>query len=404
MQQDYITEKLGVLREGTRLPFNVFFGTKNSLKPLLYKGTPITSLTLKMLEEKEISGIYISKDEEDSLDRYISGQINSHQSCPAIYQQFFRHMFYREAFHKIDRAVLVKGAKIIFSIYGLKNLRHTLILEAAEHRPASITDAVLNADGEIYIKSHDLLLYQEYLTYLLNAPEIPSVIKRKIKISVVKENARIIVKEINYAQGDTTKASHVQSTVHEMIGLLNSSLDFIFDIGPLKQHDIYSYLHSVNVTILSLGLGKAIGLDNYQLEKLGTGVLLHDIGKRAIPSDVLCNIGQMSDSEFVLYKSHVDIGENFLKDISQIPEESCECIRQHHERISGSGYPRKLKGKEIHIFGKIAAIADTYDYLSTPSPSKYAYSPAYAMSIMTRDKVEYDGPLLSEFIKMVGPE
>lgn len=146
--------------------------------------------------------------------------------------------------------------------------------------------------------------------------------------------------------------------------------------------DEYTYQHSLNVTIYSLILGRALGLNRQELTELGLGALLHDIGKLHIPYDILMKKGSLSIDEFDLMKEHTTQGFNIMRKIDSMPLLSAHCAYQHHERLDGSGYPRGLRGKEIHIFSRIIMIVDVYDALVTARTYRKAFLPHVAMSML----------------------
>ncbi|MBI3592887.1 MAG: HD domain-containing protein [Nitrospirae bacterium] len=130
--------------------------------------------------------------------------------------------------------------------------------------------------------------------------------------------------------------------------------------------------------------------------------MLHDIGKSAISHEILHKQGKLDDTEYRIIKNHVIEGEKILRAHKEFPTESLSAVLQHHEKLSGKGYPFKLSGNEIKPFGRIAAIADCYDALTTQRPYKQAFTPFYALSIVAKETGEYDPDLLKIFIKMLG--
>jgi len=96
------------------------------------------------------------------------------------------------------------------------------------------------------------------------------------------------------------------------------------------------------------------------------------------------------------------LGYKLLKEQKEFPEESSSAVLQHHEKLSGKGYPFGLKGSEIKLFGRITAIADCYDALTTQRPYKPPLTPYFALSIIVKEKGDHDADLLKSFIKMLG--
>ncbi len=154
--------------------------------------------------------------------------------------------------------------------------------------------------------------------------------------------------------------------------------------------------------MLAAGLAAHIGLDRDAVHRILIGMMLHDVGKRTIPPYVLHKLGNLTDTEYTLYKQHVVASSTLLEKEKEVPKEAITIALQHHERLNGKGYPYKLSGAAISIHGRIAAIADAFDALTTPRPHKYPLSPFYALQLLAREAVYYDKDLLASFIKMLG--
>ncbi|HIJ60003.1 MAG TPA: HD-GYP domain-containing protein [Nitrospirae bacterium] len=190
--------------------------------------------------------------------------------------------------------------------------------------------------------------------------------------------------------------------VNNMIDNILENKDSIYDMLSLRNFDYYTYTHSVNVSVLSIGLGIELGLKRNEIEKLGTGAMLHDIGKSTIPHEVLNKQGKLNDVEYRIIMNHVIDGYNLVKDRKDLDKDSIIPLLQHHEKLNGKGYPNKLIAKEIKLFGRITSIADCYDALTTQRPYKPAFTPYYALSIIAKETGNYDPELLRIFIKMLG--
>ncbi|WP_128656200.1 HD-GYP domain-containing protein [Paenibacillus sp. 598K] len=129
--------------------------------------------------------------------------------------------------------------------------------------------------------------------------------------------------------------------------------------------DHYLFQHSLNVCIYTSLLGMSDGLSQEELITLGMGALLHDIGKTQISTDVLMKPGRLTEAEFAEMKTHAERGFKLLKDQPNLPLIVAHCAYQHHERLDGSGYPRGIKGNEIHDYAKWIGLVDSYDAMTT---------------------------------------
>ncbi|PWI57998.1 hypothetical protein BM613_05650 [Sulfoacidibacillus thermotolerans] len=174
------------------------------------------------------------------------------------------------------------------------------------------------------------------------------------------------------------------------------------NLAAVASYDHGTYVHSMNVAIYSLVLGQAIGLPHSMLMDLGTGAMLHDIGKLWVPEEVLNKAGALTQNERELIQNHAKWGHEALSRQHELSYLVAHCAYQHHERMDGSGYPRGLKGDQIHIFGKILAVADVYDAMVMHRPYRAGMVPAEVMEyLFSQAGIGYDLELVSIFSKKI---
>lgn len=387
---------------GTHLPFNVFVKDRSIVIPLFNKGTFFSSTEKEILREKDITEVYIDEYDSSTLEQYLSIDKNKITPFHEDSKVFKEYLFYKEQHYQIDRDVLIPGTKIYFTLFLLNRFTFRPLIEATVKSVALIDETIASADGDILIKKDDIPLYHSYLNSLLSAEGISKEHGLKMKTVAIRENSKIVIKELLDDPRSGEKIKESTSLVKNMVDCILENMDTLHDLLSLRSYDYYTYTHSVNVTALTIGVGTTIGLSRDTLEKLGIGAMLHDLGKSNIPYEILNKPGKLNDAEYEIMKTHVIEGGNILHMHKEIPEESLTAVLQHHERLSGRGYPLKLSGKDIKFFGKINAITDCYDALTTQRPYKPAFTPFYALSIVTKEKGDYDIELLTEFIKMLG--
>ncbi|MCA0971752.1 HD-GYP domain-containing protein [Halobacillus litoralis] len=177
-------------------------------------------------------------------------------------------------------------------------------------------------------------------------------------------------------------ANEMTSIVRSIMDELRNHKEAISLLSDVFTYDDYIFTHSLNVTMYALALGKQLQLPYSKLEQLGIGAILHDVGKMMVPRDVLLKPGRLSNSEFELIKTHAEAGFELLRSSSQIPLVAAHCAFQHHERMDGSGYPRGLAGDEIHYFGKILAVADVFDAVTSNRVYRAAMLPHEGLEIL----------------------
>lgn len=161
-------------------------------------------------------------------------------------------------------------------------------------------------------------------------------------------------------------------------------------------------LHSINVTVISLLLGKAMNLDAAVLNDLGIGALLHDIGKIALPERLRWKDEHFNNAERHLHEEHVARGIEFARNM-QLSAAAQAVIAQHHELADGRGYPKKLTGEAIALPARIVALVNHYDNLCNPANPSQAVTPHEALSlIFAQMKRQFDMSVLMPFIRMMG--
>jgi HD-GYP domain-containing protein (c-di-GMP phosphodiesterase class II) len=159
----------------------------------------------------------------------------------------------------------------------------------------------------------------------------------------------------------------------------------------ITSHDYYTYAHSVNVGVLSILISKALFKDSFahDMHELGAGFFLHDIGKVHIDQDILNKPGKLSDEEMQEVRQHPLLGYKLLDQTKQLTEECKIIVMQHHEREDGTGYPNRMNGKDIHIYGRICSMADVYDALTSERPYKPGLTTFEALRIMKEQMLNH---------------
>ncbi len=174
-------------------------------------------------------------------------------------------------------------------------------------------------------------------------------------------------------------------------------------VAQMKSKDEYLYQHGVNCATLMTLFGKHIGIARDTINKLAVGALLADVGKIHIPNDLISKPEPLNDADYEIVKQHVDYSWEIASSMSEINNESLDVIAQHHERLDGSGYPKGLRGEEISLFGRMMAIVDTYEAMTSNRPHKDSVTALTAYSIMKKGNPgAYDNDLLNQFIRCIG--
>lgn len=163
------------------------------------------------------------------------------------------------------------------------------------------------------------------------------------------------------------------------------------ELMKITSYDYNTYIHSVNVGVLALSLAKSLFKkeDKHDMHALGAGFFLHDIGKIGIDEAIINKPGKLTEEEMTIIRRHPGMGFTLLHETKQISEESRLIVLQHHERHNGTGYPKKLRGEDIHIYGRICSVADVFDALVSVRPYKTQKTPFDALKIMKEEMLDH---------------
>lgn len=188
----------------------------------------------------------------------------------------------------------------------------------------------------------------------------------------------------------------------DILADLRSNQQGLIQLASIFTVDGYLYHQAVNVAVLATALGIAKGYNQKEITELGVGALLHDIGSTRVPKEVLQKNGIYSDMEFEMMKKHTEWGYEILKDQDGISLLSAHVALQHHERWNGSGYPRQLKGTDIHEYARIVGVCDVYEALTSKRIYREAHLPHEALEfIMGGADTLFDVELVRLFAKNV---
>ncbi|MFQ5736934.1 MAG: HD-GYP domain-containing protein [Thermodesulfobacteriota bacterium] len=240
------------------------------------------------------------------------------------------------------------------------------------------------------------------------APEITDEVEFKEEIRQAKEirnEAEALVREFSrdFRMGNGINSEKVHRTVEKMVGSIFRNRDALTSLMRIKSFDEYVFTHSVNVCILSLIIGRNMGLAKDGLNDIGTGAILHDVGKMLIPAHILNKTGALVAEEFEEVKKHPALGAEVISMSKEIREDSIKIILQHHESYSGKGYPGRISGEEIHVYARIAAVADIYDAMTTDRVYRKAISPNEVLQKMYMLRYShYDPEFVERLIKSLG--
>jgi len=207
----------------------------------------------------------------------------------------------------------------------------------------------------------------------------------------------------HYRESTRLELAGLRDIVNPVVDSVIRNPDACVWLARHKNADLYASGHSVSAMVWALALGRQMALPRVELQRLALGALLFDIGKLRVPQDLMQKQGRLSTDEFLLIKAHVQFGLEMLQDSGLLNRTVADMTEFHHERHGGHGYPHGLKGDAIPVYGRIAAIVDCYDAITSRRSYAAPMSPSHAIKKLYawRD-VDFQAELVETFIQALG--
>src|SRR6478672_10446625 len=174
-------------------------------------------------------------------------------------------------------------------------------------------------------------------------------------------------------------------------------------LTTLKNYDNYTFTHMVNVSILTMGQARGLGIDGPLLREFGLAALMHDIGKVRTPLDVLNKPDKLTDAEFLIMKRHVVEGAEMLRSTPDVPALAPIVAFEHHLRLDGSGYPDRVSRPSLNLGTMLCSIADVYDAMRSQRHYQKAFPTDRILAVLKRnDGTQFDQHLVRRFVQLIG--
>lgn len=170
--------------------------------------------------------------------------------------------------------------------------------------------------------------------------------------------------------------------IRQLLFELKNNKNLLTMLADVYTYDNYIFTHSLHVTMYSLAIGMKLKLTPKELEILGMGAILHDVGKMKVPCEILQKPGKLTDQEYDEIKKHPEEGFQMLRNVPAMSLIVAHCAYQHHERLNGTGYPRGIEGEDIHQLAKIIAVADVFDAVTSNRVYRDAMLPHHGLEIL----------------------
>lgn len=194
----------------------------------------------------------------------------------------------------------------------------------------------------------------------------------------------------------------VKRTTREVARSIAQHRHAVIGLTRLRTSHEYTYTHSIAVSALMIGLARELQLPEREITALGLGGMLHDIGKAKVPVAVLDKPGPLTPEEWVTIKTHPERGSAILQRLGETDPIVLDVALHHHERLDGSGYPHALRGDDISVHARIAAVCDVYDALTSRRAYKEARPAAVVLEMMGSIAGQFDPQVLRALRSLIG--
>ena len=298
-----------------------------------------------------------------------------------------------------DKGFILKSEGYVLSIAKIMQLKD-----------AGIKRVIIDPDREKAVEDVDKVMPNisasplSKLNKVRDKPAIPFEDELKQAQALYSNAKDLQSKILNNASTDkAVNAEEVRETTDAMVDSIFRNQDALACLSRLRSKIDYLMEHSLNCSILMAMFAKHLNFDRDVIEQLTLGAFLHDLGKVFIPSEILDKPGALSPKEQSIVKTHVALGAKILEDTPHISHITMTCIKEHHERLDGSGYPKGLDDEDIGKYGRMMAIVDSYDAMISDKCYKAAIHPTAAFKTLIQEtNSAYDEALVEKFIQCLG--
>ncbi|TAN41870.1 MAG: HD-GYP domain-containing protein [Nitrospirae bacterium] len=387
---------------GFKVPFDVYTKEGSGYSCVLRKWTKFDQDVKTSLKSKGILYLYVEGDPSQVREFFKAPPAASAAAAKPAEPDYTSYTKTKDEFHHVSKLVFAVGSKVNFSIYNNVGTRFAPLIETAADRHVPVMENIKAVSGGLAIKVSDIKLFREYIFGLSKTSSSDSSAVQA-KIAGIKEGAKMNIRDFLSDPGSPKNIDGVVISANQIISVLRRKEATLSSMLTVNAGDMHLYNHSTNVAVMSTAIALAMGMDQGQIEKLAIGAMMHDVGKKNLQSSILHKREVLTNEEFSMWKKHVTDGISIIQN-NGIPRDAIVGVQQHHERVSGLGYPFGLKGIAITPFGKILSLVDCYDALTTRRPFKQPLTPFAALEKIlkeTADKGNFDPELVKLLVKIL---
>jgi HD-GYP domain-containing protein (c-di-GMP phosphodiesterase class II) len=222
------------------------------------------------------------------------------------------------------------------------------------------------------------------------------------KAAVIKEMASMTVRVLFSAtERDPKNTEAACGLAKRTVAMFLQEEGVLGNLAQVLVSSASLYDHSINVSLMSMVLGRRLGLDKGRLQSLGMGALLHDLGMAQISPEILNKTSELTKEEKVEIERHPRLGHQALSLAKNMPYDALNIVLNHHERYDGKGYPTGLAGSNIPMLARLVRVVDVYDAMTSPRPYREALAPTEAaVTLLNEAGSNLDHDMAVEFIRM----
>lgn len=285
-------------------------------------------------------------------------------------------------------------------------VRNQYVLFRAAHlafNERTRSELLSNKVHTLYLKRearrHYLRYVERHLTSILREPTLTE----ERKAQLVYDTSTNLLQDVLEKPTSSENIKRATTVANNTVSFILRGRDSFRHLVAMTSYDYRTYTHSVNVCLYTVALAEAAGYrDQSDLNEIGVGALLHDIGKSKIDTTILNKRGPLTPQEYDVMKNHPIWGVELLRETSLIPEVAYEIVLHHHEKMDGSGYPDHLAAEDMHQYARLSVIADVFDALTTRRPYKEAIPSYQALEMMGKMGGVFDVSLYKDFVQLLG--
>lgn len=226
------------------------------------------------------------------------------------------------------------------------------------------------------------------------------------KACLVRKHATKIMQKL-FEEPSRPNLKEVRKVAAGIVDFILRDEKTTFHLVSMTNFDFTTYNHSVNVGFLAIALAKTTfgGSPHHDLHELGAGFFLHDIGKIKIDNAIIQKPAPLTEDEMLKMKRHPQLGLKVLHETGFATSEAKLIVLQHHERMDGTGYPKGLRGDDIHSYARVCAVADVFDALTSRRPYRDPLSTFQALKLMRDEMVPHhiERKLFEQFVLLFKP-